>query len=257
MEIDGYEEGTPCWIDIGTPDVAAAGAFYTALFGWEIDYGPEEMGFYSMARLKGRDVAALGSQQIPGMVVWTTYLAVADVEATVAKVPAAGGTVIVEPMDVMTFGRMAVIADPGGAVVSLWQAGDHRGAGLVNEPGTLVWNELTTRAVEASRAFYAAIVGLDAPRTEMADMEYYEFHTGSGRTVGGLMPMIGEMWPPELPNHWMVYFGVTDTDATAARCLELGGQVPVPPTNIPPGRFAVLSDPQGGHFSIITLAEPL
>lgn len=257
MEMNGYEEGTPCWIDIGVPDVPAAGAFYSALFGWEIEYGPAEMGFYSMARLKGRDVAALGAQQVPGMVVWTTYLAVDDLDATVAKVPAAGGTVVVEAMDVMTFGRMAMVADPGGAVVALWQAGDHQGAGLVNEPGTLVWNELTTREVASSLAFLKAVVGLEPVKSDTPDMEYYELRNRSGRTVGGLMPMIGDGWPPELPNHWMVYFAVTDTDATCARCIELGGQVPVPAMDIPPGRFAVLTDPQGGHFSVLALAQPM
>ncbi len=255
-EIDTYDNGTPNWIDIGTPDVNAAGSFYSALFGWEIEYGPAEMGHYSMARLRGRDVAALADQQVPGVVAWTTYLAVDDVDATMAKARAAGGTVLMEPMDVMTFGRMAVITDPGGAAVSFWQAGDHRGAGLVNEAGTLCWNELTTRAVDESLAFYEAVVGLQAHRLDMGESDYYELQLASGRTVAGLMPMVGEMWPAEIPNHWMVYFAVDDTDATAARCVELGGQVSVPPTDIPPGRFAVLNDPQGGFFSVIKLSLP-
>ena len=161
-----------------------------------------------------------------------------------------------EPMDVMEAGRMSLVMDPGGAAVSFWQAGEHHGAGLVNEPGTLCWNELTTRAVEESIAFYEAVVGMEVERAG-GDMEYYEFHLGDGRVVGGMMPMTGDMWPPELPNHWMVYFAVDDVDATAAKCLELGGQVPVPPTDIPPGRFAVLNDPQGGHFSIIRLNESM
>jgi predicted enzyme related to lactoylglutathione lyase len=257
VEVNGYENGTPCWVDIGTSDVQAAGAFYSALFGWEVEYGSEEMGHYSMARLRGRDVAALADQQVPGLVVWTTYLAVDDLEATVAKARAAGGTVVMEPMDVMTFGRMAIVTDPGGAAVSFWQAGEHRGAGLVNEPGSLAWNELTTRAVDGSLAFLEATVGLKGHKlTFDGGGEYYELQLPGGRAVGGLMPMVGDMWPPDLPNHWMVYFAVQDTDATVARCLELGGEAPVPPTDIPPGRFAVLRDPQGGTFSVITLTPP-
>lgn len=254
-EMTAYEEGTPCWVDLGTPDVAGAAAFYGDLLGWSVEIGPAEMGHYSMATVRGRNVAALADQQTPGMVFWTTYLAVDDVDATAARVAAHGGTVLVEPMDVMEFGRMAVCTDPGGAPVSFWQARAHIGASLVNEPGAIVWNELTTRDVERSLAFYEAVVGLRGVHQDMGGHgDYWELHTRSGRLVGGLMPMVGDMWPAEIPNHWMVYFAVADTDATAARCAELGGAVPVPPTDIPPGRFAVLNDPQGAHFSILRLA---
>lgn len=161
-----------------------------------------------------------------------------------------------EPMDVMTLARMAVVADPGGAPVSFWQAGDHKGAGIVNEPGTLCWNEPTTREVDESLAFLDAVVGLKGHRIDAGESDYYELQLPSGRTVGGLMPMLGDMWPADLPNHWMVYFAVDDTDAVASRCVALGGAVSVPPTDIPPGRFAVVSDPQGAHFSILTLTNP-
>lgn len=255
MDTD-YAQGTPCWIDIGTPDLDGAIAFYSDLFGWDVEKGPEEMGHYSMARLRGKNVAGMADQQVPGMVVWTTYLAVDDVDATVASAVEHGGTVVAEAMNVEEFGRMAIVADPGGAVVALWQAGSHPGADLVNEPGTVCWNELTTRAVDASIEFYRTVLGMECTHTPSDEMDYYEFQVG-GRDVGGLMPMVGDMWPAELPNHWMVYFAVEDADATAARCVELGGQAPVPPTDIPPGRFAVLNDPQGGHFSILHMNEEL
>ncbi len=254
--VERYPEGTPCWVDIGMPDLPAGRAFYAGLFGWEVEEGGPEIGHYSMARLRGLDVAALGMQQVPGVVAWTTYLAVDDLDATVARAEAAGATVLAPAMDVMTFGRTAVVADPGGAVVSFWQAGDHHGASLVNEPGCLVWNELTTRAVTESLAFYEAVVGLHGHAVDMGGSSYWELRLADGTAVAGLMPMEGDMWPPELPNHWMVYFAVEDTDATAARCVELGGAAPVPPTDIPPGRFAVLNDPQGGTFSVIRPAEP-
>ena len=155
-----YENGTPCWIDLGTSDVPASVAFYKALFGWAIEIGPAEMGHYSMAMVDGETVAAIADQQNPGQVYWTTYLAADDVDATVAKARTAGGTVLMEPMDVMTFGRMAVIVDVGGAAVSILAGRRSRSAGLVNEPGTLCWNELTTRAVPESLTFYEAVAGL-------------------------------------------------------------------------------------------------
>lgn len=251
-----YAQGTPCWVDIGTPDLDAAIAFYSDLFGWEVEKGPEDMGHYSMARLDGKNVAGLADQQVPGMTVWTTYLAVDDVDASVALATEHGGTVVAEPMTIEGSGRMAIVADPGGAVVAFWQAGGHRGADVMNEPGTVCWNELTTRAVPESVEFYRAVLGLEGAHTPSDDMDYYQFQI-DGRDVGGIMPMVDDMWPAEIPNHWMVYFAVADTDATAARCLELGGQAPVPPTDIPPGRFAVLVDPQGGHFSILQMSEEL
>lgn len=251
-----YAQGTPCWIDIGTPDLDAAIEFYSALFGWEVEKGPEEMGHYSMARLDGKDVAGMADQQVPGMVVWTTYLAVDDVDATTASAVAHGGSVVVEPMTVGDAGRMSLLADPGGAVVAFWQAIDHPGAGVTNVPGSVCWNELTTRAVQESVEFYQDVLGITVAHTPSDDMDYHQFQI-DGRDVGGLMPMVGDMWPAEIPNHWMVYFAVEDADATAARCVELGGQVPVPPTDIPPGRFAVLNDPQGGHFSILRMSEEL
>lgn len=251
-----YAQGTPCWVDLGTPDLDGAIAFYSALFGWTVEKGPADMGHYSTARLHGAEVAGLADQQVPGMVVWTTYLAVDDVEATVARAAEHGGTVLAPPMVIEGFGAMAIVADPGGAPVAFWQAGGLAGAGVVNEPGSVCWNELTTRAVPESLDFYRAVLGLDGVHTPSGDMDYYELRVG-GRGVGGLMPMVGEMWPDEMPNHWMVYFAVADADATAARCTELGGTVPVPPMDIPPGRFAVLTDPQGGHFSILCMSEEM
>jgi predicted enzyme related to lactoylglutathione lyase len=251
-----YAQGTPCWIDIGTPDLDGAIAFYSDLFGWEVEKGPADMGHYSMAQLHGAFVAGLADQQVPGMTVWTTYLAVDDIDASVALAAEHGGTVVAEPMTIEGFGRMAVVADPGGAMIAFWQGDGLAGFGVVNEPGSVCWNELTTRAVDESIEFYRAVLGLDGVATPTDGMDYYEFRV-DGRGVGGLMPMIGDMWPDDLPNHWMIYFAVEDTDAIAARCVELGGQAPVPPSDIPPGRFAVLSDPQGGFFSVLCMNEEM
>lgn len=263
-ERDSYDHGTPCWIDHASPDPEAASAFYGGLFGWEAEeqMPPEASGSYRMCRLRGRDVAAVGSQATEGgPPAWTTYVAVDDADAAAAAVGTAGGQVLAEPFDVFDAGRMAVLQDPSGAVFAAWQAGRHHGAGLVNEPGTLAWNELTTRDPDGARAFYRAVFGWDTAEMEFGGGRYFTWHPGGqapdpqANAVGGMMPMEGEMWPPELMPHWMVYFATTDTDATAASCAQLGGTVAVEPFDTPAGRIAVLTDPLGAAFSVIQMPE--
>lgn len=250
-EINSHANGAPCWIDMGTSDVAGAIAFYSGLFGWDIEMGPPEMNYYSMASFNGRQVGAIAAQPAPGPIYWAVYLKTDDVNATTEKARAAGGTVIVEPTDVMTFGRMAIVTDPGGAFISFWQPRDHPGAGVANEPGTLVWTELQTRAIEPSLEFYTAVFGWNVHRDETPNHPYYELSIGDAPPFGGLLPVVGDMLPPEVPNNWLVYFGVADADDTALRCTDLGGSVVMQPTTIAPGRFAILRDPQGGVFAII------
>lgn len=149
---------------------------------------------------------------------------------------------------------MAVAQDTGGAFISFWEPGQHIGAQLVNEHGTLTWNELTTRAVDESTTFYADVLGWTTNDVGSDHGAYYEWKRGDA-PVAGMMPMVGDMWPPDLPNHWMVYFAVDDPDAIAAHCTELGGTVSVPPQDIPPGRFAVLNDPQGAAFSVLKMGD--
>ena len=255
MEMTSYEPGTPSWVDLGTSDLEGAIAFYSGLFGWQVEIGDPEMGRYSMATLRGKTVAGLADQQAPGPVFWTTYVSVDDLDDVLARVTKAGGTIVVPAMQIMDAGRMAVTEHPSGAFLSYWEPGQHIGAELVNEPGTLCWNELTTRDPDGAVTYFREVLGWEAKALEGSDESYYEWLRG-GTSVGGMMPMVGDMWPADLPNHWMVYFAVDDTDATAARCAELGGVVSVPPTDIPVGRFAVLNDPQGAAFSVIRLAEP-
>lgn len=254
MQIDSYEPGTPSWVDLGSPDPAAAADFYSGLFGWEIlDQGPEAGG-YRMAFLRDRPVAGLGPQQQPDIPpYWTTYLSVTDADAVTKGVREAGGQVFLEPMDVLDVGRMAMFADPTGASFAVWQPRAHTGAGLVREPGTMCWHELTTRKPEAAKAFYPAVLGWSVQDREMPGLNcpYTEWQLG-GHAIAGMMPM-DDSWPAHVPAHWMVYFAVPDTDAAAARAEQLGGTVPVPPTDIPPGRFAVLNDPHGAVFSVIAM----
>jgi uncharacterized protein len=251
MEIETYEHGVPSWVDLGTPDIAKASEFYSALFGWTVNQGPPEAGGYSIAELRGRPVAGLGPQQNPGPPVWSTYVNVDDADKVVAKVGEAGGMVIVPPMDVMDVGRMAFFADPAGAVIGVWQPKLHKGAGLVNEPGTLTWNELMTTDTEAAKAFYNTVFGWEEVTHGKGVGAYTEFQVG-GRSIAGMMEKPAEM-PAEMPPFWGIYFAVADTDATAKRIGELGGSLMMAPRDIEPGRFAVGFDPTGAAFSVITM----
>jgi uncharacterized protein len=249
-----YEPGTPSWVDLASPDLAASATFYAKLFGWEAhDQGPEA-GHYHMFEKNGLPVAGAGPIMMEGQPpAWTTYISVTDADATIAKVKAAGGTVFVEPMDVLDVGRMAVFADPTGAAAAVWKPRQHIGAGLVNEPGALVWNELSTRDPAAAAAFYGDVFGWEAASSDAAGMEYTEWKL-HGVDIGGMMTMPAEV-PAEVPSYWLTYFGTVDCDATVAQATGDGASLVVGPVDIPIGRFAVLSDPTGAMFAVIALAS--
>ncbi len=256
MEMARYDDGVPSWVDVQSPDLEKSRAFYAALLGWEVPPGPEEAGGYSIATLRGKNVAGVGPQMNPAAPpAWMTYVNVADADATVAKVTANGGQVFAGPMDVLEAGRMAVFADPAGAVLGLWQPNEHLGAQLVNEPGTWTWSELTTTDTAGAKAFYAAVFGWDEethPMGEGAGMDNYTEWKLEGRSIGGMMQKPDNV-PAEVPPFWMVYFAVDDADATVARVTELGGTVMMPPMDIEPGRFAVATDPTGAVFAVMAM----
>jgi predicted enzyme related to lactoylglutathione lyase len=210
-----------------------------------------ETGGYRVAMVGDRAVAGIGQAQNPGPPFWATYVAVASADDAAEKVAAAGGQVLLPPMDVLDVGRMAVFVDPVGAVFSVWQAGTHPGAQLVNEPGTWSWCELLTTDVAASKAFYGAVFGWTSNTVAAGDGEYTEWQI-DGRSIAGMMQKPPTL-PAEVPPHWAVYFAVTDTDAAVARVAELGGSVLMPPLDIEPGRFAVVADPYGAPFNVIAL----
>jgi uncharacterized protein len=252
MEMDRYEAGVPSWVDLGSPDPQGAADFYGALFGWSAPEGLPETGGYRVAMVGDRAVAGIGVQQNPGPPVWATYVAVESADDAAEKVIAAGGQVLLPPMDVLDVGRMAVFVDSVGAVFSVWQAGTHPGAQLVDEPGTWSWSELITTDVDASKAFYGAVFGWTGNTVgEGPTGAYTEWQVG-GRAVAGMM-LKPPMMPAEVPPHWGVYFAVADTDAAVARVAELGGNVVMPPIDIEPGRFAVVTDPFGAVFNVIAL----
>lgn len=246
MERDSYAPGTPSWVDLGSPDIEASVAFYSALFGWEVAEPDPAAGGYRLAHLRGKTVAGIGPQQGP-VSAWTTYIDTADVDATVAAVTANGGRVIMPPMDVMDQGRMAIAIDPEGAAFGVWQAGLHKGAQLVVEEGTLGWNELWTRDQDGAKAFYTAVFGYTLDEQTMPGYTVWQV---DGAPVGGCMTMRPDV-PPQVPAHWAVYFTVGDADASLARGVELGGKVVVPPFDVPGiGRMAFLHGPSSESFAL-------
>lgn len=247
-EMSGYDHGVFSWVDIGTNAREGAVAFYTGLFGWEAQDTGEETGHYTIVSKDGRQVAAISpAQENAGPPFWATYVNVDDVDAVAGKVEAAGGKVVAGPMDVMSFGRMAVLTDPTGAFISAWQARDHIGAQLVNEPGSLVWNELSTSDLAAAKGFYSAVFGWGWAGTE----EYAEVQVG-GRSIGGAAPRRPEL-PASVPDHWLVYFASADVDADVQKAVGLGASVMAEPMDIPgTGRIAVVADPQGATFGLFS-----
>ena len=251
-EFTSYPPGTPCWVDHGAQEITASNAFYTGLFGWEAEDQGEEAGHYTILRKAGKAVA--GNMGVMGEgqpSAWTSYVSVEDADKTIAVATKAGATVFVEPMDVMDIGRMAVFADPTGAVIGLWQPKSFAGSEVANEAATFGWTELNTRDIPAARAFYTEVFGWTPHDSGTDEMPYTEWKVGD-RSVAGMMPMPA-MVPAEVPAHWLVYFGTDDTDATVAKATKLGATALVPPTDIPPGRFAVLMDPDGAAFAVIKM----
>ncbi|MGH2946623.1 MAG: VOC family protein [Solirubrobacteraceae bacterium] len=271
-ERDGYIPGVPCWIDTSQPDPEAAVAFYSGLFGWEFEdvMPPESEAKYFIARLRGGDVAAVGSipEGTPPMARWNTYVWVESADQTASKVLDAGGTALREPFDVMDSGRMAVFADPEGAAIGVWQAKEHKGAQIVNDAGSLNFNGLNARDVEGAKSFYGAVFGWRTLTleggAEMWTLPGYGDHLEQGNpdlrkqmaeagAPAGFEDVVATISPipddqPDVAAHWNVTFAVDDADATAAKATELGGKVIVPPLDAPWVRMTVIADTQGATF---------
>ena len=256
---DHYEHGVPNWVDLMTPDTERSRAFYAGLFGWEYTENPtgEDSPPYVMALKEGKPVAGMMQRSeadaaagMPPM--WSTYIAVDDIDATFAKVAPAGGQEMMPPMQVMEAGKMALLADPTGAVVGLWERGEHIGAELVNEHGAVTWNELQTPDPDAASAFYAEVLGWGTESMDMGPAGTYTVYTVGENGIGGAMK------PPQpgVPPHWSVVFATDDADATAATAQELGGTVHAEPFDMPIGRLTVIADIHGSIFQAIKLDQP-
>ena len=266
-ERDGYQAGVPCWVAGVYPDPEKAVTFYTELFGWEAEetMGADSPGKYYLCRLRGRDVAAIASRPDaapPTDPAWGTYVWVDSAEDAAARAADTGGSIVMEPFDSLDGGRIAVVADPAGAVFGVWQPGAHKGSQLVNEPGAWSMSLLNTRDQESAKAFYGAVFGWEGEAFEMGGGEVVlwrlpgfvggEPEQPVPRDVVAVMAPIGGDVPADVPAHWSVDFWVDDVDATAQRAVDLGGSVIAPPYDVPGTalRQAVVADPQGATFSI-------
>ncbi len=252
--VEEHKAGTFCWIELGTTDTGAARNYYKDLFGWS-DAAEQD---YVMLKLSGKEVGGLyeltdemRAHGVPPH--WLSYVSVVSADETAKKAESLGATILKEPFDVFAVGRMAVIQDPTGAVFAVWQPRTHIGARVVNEPGSLCWNELATNDVDAAGAFYTKLFDWGSEQREMGPITYTMFMAGD-RPAGGMLKMTEE-WG-DIPPHWMPYLATDDCDYCAEKAKSLGAEVKVPPTDIPSvGRFAVLQDPQGAVISVIKLQE--
>jgi predicted enzyme related to lactoylglutathione lyase len=245
-----WPNGVPCWADVMATDVRASGAFYSAVLGWTVPEPEEQWGGYVTAEVGGNVVAGIGPVQQGARAAWTLYLATDDAEGVVATASEHGGTVLGPVMDVADLGRMAILTDPAGAVFGLWQAGTMIGAGLVNEPGGLVWEDLRSSDPDAARSFYGALFGYEQEAVEMAGPDYTVFRLPSEQApLGGMGGMMGS--PDGTPSHWLVYFAVADADAAVTAAEAAGGSVLSPAKDTPFGRMAWLADPDGAAFTVM------
>ncbi len=268
-ERDHYPAGVPCWVDTLTSDLPRALGFYEAVFGWEFA-GPGPMpdpsGAYHVARRRGRDAAGVGSSppedQTPP--VWNTYVSVASAEEAVERAEGAGGTTVVSPFDALPAGRGAVIADPAGAVIGVWEPRDRQGAQILNEPSAWAMSLLQTRDTAAAADFYGTVFGWRAEPIDMNGAEFTLFrlpgYVGGEPAqpvprdmVAGMIALGDEQIQAGMPPHWAVDFWIDDADAAAARTPEHGGTVLVPPHDVPPFRRTVIADPGGAAFSVSQL----
>jgi uncharacterized protein len=250
--VDSHAPGRFCWVELGTTDQAGARTFYQSLFGWdatEQPMGPGET--YTLFRNAGRDVAAgyrLRPDQKWMQPSWQVYVRVASADAAAARARDLGGTVLAPPFDVFDAGRMALLQDPGGAVVAVWEARRNAGLGVVDEPGAFCWAELMAKDLPGSATFYTSLFGWGT----RGDSHYTEWTLGD-RSIGGMIE-IQKDWG-EVPPHWLVYFQVEGCDASVEKARGLGAKIAMAPRDFPGvGRMALLNDPQGAAFYVIHLS---
>ena len=267
-ERDGFEPGVPCWVDTWQPDAEAAVAFYTGLFGWEAEdtMPPDVPGQHFMCRLRGRDVGAIASRPhaAPPSSAWNTYVWVDDATEAASRAGAAGGSVLMEPIESLDGGRIAVIADPAGAAIGVWQPGAHRGTQLVNEPGAWSMSALTTTDPDGSKSFYGAVFGWETETFDLGDAQMTMWKLPG--YVGGepQQPVARDVIATMLPTNgdggdsqpqWNVDFWIRDVDEAARKAVDLGGKVLSGPSDVPNVgmRQAAIADPQG---AVVSLTQP-
>ncbi|MER5930324.1 VOC family protein [Streptomyces sp. NPDC002054] len=258
-----FSDGAPCWADAMFKDVEGAKSFYADVLGWTFGEAATEFGNYTQAYSDGKAVAAVvppmpGGEDMPSA--WCLYLASSDVAATAEKVKAAGGKLLMEPMQVGTFGSMLLAQEPSGAIFGVWQPGEHKGFEKMGENGSYAWAEVFTRDPAKADAFFTKVFPYQAQKMEpgddpeMAGMDFTVFSLGKEpNPVLGRMKM-GEEFPAEVPSYIQVYFTVPDCDAAVEKAKALGGQLHFGPMDSPFGRFAALTDQQGAAFAVIDMS---
>ena len=255
----GYPNGLMGWADVAVPDMESGAEFYNGLFGWETVASPlGDSTPYTMFMLDGQAVAGIGPLTPSDMEAgqsptWSSYVMVDDVEATAAKAKELGAMLLMDPIQIADAGTIVYAIDPVGAAIGFWQAGRHIGAGVFNTPGAMSWNELACRDVDAAKAFYTELLGWGIDVQQHGDFTYTVVKVGA-RVNGGIYDMTG-MLPDIVPAHWFVWFSVDGTEAAVERVRALGGSVQREPWDSPFGRMAVVTDPQGPAFGLITMEQ--
>ncbi|MFF4848413.1 VOC family protein [Streptomyces sp. NPDC001194] len=258
-----FPEGAPCWVDAMFKDVEGAKAFYSDVLGWTFGESSSEYGNYTQAYSDGKAVAAV-VPPMPGADApsqWCLYFASPDAAATAEKIKSAGGRLMMEPMQVGTFGTMAIAKEPSGAVFGVWQPGEHKGFEKIGEPGAYSWAEVFTRDPAKADGFLSQVFPYEAQTMEPGDdpetagMDFRIYSVGGKENpVLGRMKM-GDEFPPEIPPYVQVYFGVPDCDEAVAKAKKHGGALHFGPMDSPFGRFAALTDQQGAAFAVIDMSK--
>jgi uncharacterized protein len=248
----------PVWTDLSTSDPEGARKFYSAVFGWKVEVNPDpQYGGYALAKIAGKDVAGIGPKQMDeAPTAWTVYIGTANAAETAKKAEAAGAKIIAPVMEVGDQGHMAIIQDPSGAYLGLWQAGKMQGSESSGS-SSMGWAELNARGFDKAEPFYKKLFGWGEKKTPASaenPTEYTEFQAG-GESIAGGMEM-NPMVPAEVPSYWMVYFNVDNVDKAFDKVIAEGGKEMLSPQDMPGGRFAIVSDPQGASFGLLKMEEP-
>jgi hypothetical protein len=251
-ERKSHPPGTISWVDLATTDLAGAKAFYGGLFGWEAEDMAGPAGTYALLRLDGAEVGGAFGQPADGGVPphWNTYVTVEEVDASLEQAKQLGGTELMPPHDVEGAGRMAVIADPTGAAFAIWEPRGRIGAELVNAPGAMCWNDLGTKEVDSAAEFYGELFGWTMDDPVEGDPTQHRTIRNGGKENGSMYQQ-GED-EAGVPPNWLPYLATADLEAAIAKVGELGGQVIVPTLDVPAGKLAVATDPQGAPFGIFS-----
>jgi len=259
MKVDSIALGAPVWADLSTCDFDRAATFYNAIFGWDVPPGTADFGGYSTATLNGANVAGVspkwgdpGAADAPDA--WTVYLHTADAATTAQAMTANGGHLMMQPMEVGPFGTMAVGTDPAGAFFGVWQPNMHKGFGVFAEAGAPCWFETRSQDAAKSTAFYPATFGLELRTTTMEDGSTYNLLLANDTMVAGITDA-SSLATPGAPSHWLVYFGVEDTDAAIAHIESLGGSTIMGAQDSEFGRWAIVADPMGAVFAIVSVSD--